>query len=111
MRRSQLSKTQYSCLIEITLDSSESEFLNSTHCLVVSSMKCTLLWVGLSVSVIATLYCFLAVLMAGSFGATPGYPKALLEYNVSVWTVGTLVFVALTFFLAFLLVKTYRSRR
>lgn len=57
-------------------------------------MKIVFLWLALLGSLISALYCFFGVLMAGSLGATSNHPKARLEYNVSIWSTGTLVFLA-----------------
>lgn len=52
-------------------------------------MKSWHLWLGFGLSVLGLLYCFFAVLMAGSLAAGPNYSKARLEYNVHIWTTGT----------------------
>lgn len=60
---------------------------------------------GLLVSLAGAAYCFLGVLMAGSFGASPGYPKERFEYNVSFWTTGTLLLAAISVLFGFLLTR------
>jgi hypothetical protein len=74
-------------------------------------MKLVFLWLGLLVSLMGTLYCFLALIMAGSFGETPNYPRARLEYNVSFWSVGILLFLGVTLVFGFLLIKKYIKHR
>ncbi len=73
-------------------------------------MKIRFLWVGLLVSLVATLYCFFAILMVGSLAAGPTYPKARFEYNFSIWRTATLIFLAIDVVFGIFLIMNYKKR-
>jgi hypothetical protein len=74
-------------------------------------MKIVFMSLALLVSLVGALYCFFGILMAGSLGATPNYPRTRLEYNVSFWSSGTLLFLAIAFLFGFLLIRNYTRGR
>jgi hypothetical protein len=57
------------------------------------SLKRMALWVGLFVSLLASAYCCLGVLMAGSFGGQLNYPVKLAALHAQRWGAGVIFFL------------------
>ena len=73
-------------------------------------MKTLLLWLAFFVSLLGSLYCFFALLMVGSFEATGHYSKGRFQYNESLWSSGTLLFLVAAAVFGFLLARKYIRR-
>lgn len=74
-------------------------------------MRIVSLWLALFLSIIAGLYCLLAVLMAGSLSGSPNYSKERLEYNLSVWVPGTFLSLAAAIVFGILIILSYKRRK
>jgi|GEM_PF-4602001 len=70
-----------------------------------------LLWFGLGLSVIGTLFSFFALVMVGSFATQPNYSQARLDYNMTLWTTAIFAFGAATLLCSGLIVNSYIRRR
>ena len=66
------------------------------------------LLVGLIISLLGTLFCFLGYVQAIWLSATPNYPAARSIYNVKVWGISTSVLLTVALFFG---VGLYRSSK
>jgi amino acid transporter len=73
-------------------------------------MKTLLLWLACFVSLIGSLWCFFSLLMVGSFEASGHYSKERFQYNESLWSFGTLLFLLAAAVFGFLLVRNHKKR-
>ncbi len=73
-------------------------------------MKTLLLWLAFLFSMMGSLYCFFALLMVGSFEASGHYSKERFQYNESLWSSGTLLFLLAVAVFGFLLARKYKKR-
>jgi len=68
-------------------------------------------WVGFSLALVATLFCFLGYAEATWLSATPNYPHERAVKGAILWGIGTLIGIVLVIGFAVSLFKSYKANR